>query len=315
MAEFSTTVLRTNFFRSKIVALAFRLDPTKLKAAYPADTVPFGVYYVVGAEFRGFHVRFADVARGGIRIIKSGSAQALSASVGGMFDECYNLALTQQKKNKVGSSPGRMGTSVRRECPLATTNPPPPVAQDIVEGGSKGVILLNLAHQAKELVAFQKCVGGWLGIVSRSQCWYPHPTPPTTSAAQVLRCRARPADATAPGGRRLDGRREGDPLLRPGREHGESAHRQLPWQHHHHLHPHRARTDGLGLPARRQARLPLRCATASGVLSGAGVRSRNLTVGYPRPPPLTPPPVTPQPRPSRRASPRRWAASRTTALR
>lgn len=116
IAEFSTAVLRTNFFRPKIVALAFRLDPAKLKAAYPTDSVPFGVYYVVGAEFRGFHVRFADVARGGIRIIKSGSAQALSASVAGMFDECYNLALTQQKKNKVRQTPAR---------PRASPAPPP----------------------------------------------------------------------------------------------------------------------------------------------------------------------------------------------
>lgn len=29
------------------------------------------MFFVVGADFRGFHVRFRDVARGGIRIIRS----------------------------------------------------------------------------------------------------------------------------------------------------------------------------------------------------------------------------------------------------
>ena len=44
--------------------------------------------------------------------------QALVTNIGSMFEENYNLAFTQQRKNK-----------------------------DIPEGGSKGVILLNLAHQ------------------------------------------------------------------------------------------------------------------------------------------------------------------------
>jgi glutamate dehydrogenase len=29
------------------------------------------MFFVVGSDFRGFHVRFRDVARGGIRIIRS----------------------------------------------------------------------------------------------------------------------------------------------------------------------------------------------------------------------------------------------------
>jgi glutamate dehydrogenase len=52
------------------VALSFRLDPGFLpEVEYPKK--PFGMFLVVGAEFRGFHVRFRDVARGGIRIIRS----------------------------------------------------------------------------------------------------------------------------------------------------------------------------------------------------------------------------------------------------
>jgi hypothetical protein len=62
-------------------------------------------------------VRFADVARGGIRIIRSANQEVYSRNVTTLFDENYNLAHTQQLKNK-----------------------------DIPEGGSKGV-LFCLADQ------------------------------------------------------------------------------------------------------------------------------------------------------------------------
>ena len=42
-------------------------------AAFPE--IPYGVFFVIGSEFRGFHVRFRDVARGGIRIVKSTNLQ------------------------------------------------------------------------------------------------------------------------------------------------------------------------------------------------------------------------------------------------
>lgn len=52
------------------VALSFRLNPAFLpEVEYPKQ--PFGMFFVVGSDFRGFHVRFRDVARGGIRIIRS----------------------------------------------------------------------------------------------------------------------------------------------------------------------------------------------------------------------------------------------------
>ncbi|KUG00675.1 Glutamate dehydrogenase 2 [Phytophthora nicotianae] len=72
--------------------------------------------YVIGSEFRGFHVRFQDVARGGIRIIRSSHTQVYLNNASPLFDECYGLASTQHRKNK-----------------------------DIPEGGSKGVVLLNQA--------------------------------------------------------------------------------------------------------------------------------------------------------------------------
>lgn len=132
---FNKHVLKTNFFKKSKVALSFRLRPDFLSEDdYPVR--PFAVFFIVGAEFRGFHVRFADIARGGIRLIRSGDASAFASNVSTMFDENYNLALTQQKKNK-----------------------------DIPEGGSKGTILLSLDHQDKGLVAFKKYVDALLDLL------------------------------------------------------------------------------------------------------------------------------------------------------
>lgn len=91
---------------------------------------------MIGSEFRGFHVRFLDIARGGIRMIRSSRAQVYLNNVSSLFDECYSLASTQQRKNK-----------------------------DIPEGGSKGVILLNQAHQDKADIAFQKYIDALMDIM------------------------------------------------------------------------------------------------------------------------------------------------------
>ncbi len=60
-----------------------------------------GLFFVLGRDFRGFHVRFRDVARGGIRLVRSGSTQQHRRNKETLFDENYNLAFTQQMKNKV----------------------------------------------------------------------------------------------------------------------------------------------------------------------------------------------------------------------
>ena len=133
--NFNRHVLKTNFFKQSKVALSFRLDPSFLsRKDYP--TKPFAVFFLVGAEFRGFHIRFADIARGGIRVIRSGNAAAFAVNVATVFEENYNLALTQQRKNK-----------------------------DIPEGGSKGTILLSPSHQEKSFVAFQKYVDALLDLL------------------------------------------------------------------------------------------------------------------------------------------------------
>ena len=70
-------VLKTNFYQPTKVALSFRLAPEFLpEVEYPKK--PFGMFIVIGNEFRGFHIRFRDVARGGIRIVQSRNREAYS---------------------------------------------------------------------------------------------------------------------------------------------------------------------------------------------------------------------------------------------
>jgi glutamate dehydrogenase len=132
---FNKHVLKTNFYQSTKVALSFRMDPSFLpEIEYPNKV--YGMFLVVGSEFRGFHVRFRDVARGGIRIIKSRNTEAYSINQRTLFDENYALAATQQRKNK-----------------------------DIPEGGSKGTILLDMDQQDKPRVAFEKYVDSVLDLL------------------------------------------------------------------------------------------------------------------------------------------------------
>lgn len=97
---FNNHVLKTNFYQPTKVALSFRIDP-KFLPTYEYPQPLFGMFLVIGAEFRGFHLRFRNVARGGIRVIKSRNREAYSINLRSLFDENYSLASTQQKKNKV----------------------------------------------------------------------------------------------------------------------------------------------------------------------------------------------------------------------
>ncbi|KAF2402216.1 NAD-specific glutamate dehydrogenase-like protein [Trichodelitschia bisporula] len=132
---FNKSVLKTNFYTPTKVALSFRLNPSFL----PIEEYPqplYGMFLVISSEFRGFHLRFRDIARGGIRIVKSRSQEAYAINARSLFDENYNLANTQQRKNK-----------------------------DIPEGGSKGVILLDVKHQDKARVAFEKYIDSILDLL------------------------------------------------------------------------------------------------------------------------------------------------------
>jgi glutamate dehydrogenase len=76
---FNKSVLKTNFYQPTKVAVSFRMNPGFLsKWEYPIGL--YGMFLVIGSEFRGFHLRFRDVARGGIRIVKSRSKEAYSTN-------------------------------------------------------------------------------------------------------------------------------------------------------------------------------------------------------------------------------------------
>ncbi|QRV92303.1 glutamate dehydrogenase (NAD+) [Ceratobasidium sp. AG-Ba] len=130
---FNKHVLKTNFYQPTKVALSFRLKPSFLpEVEYPKQ--PFGMFFVIGSEFRGFHLRFRDVARGGIRIVRSRNKENYSINQRMLFDENYALAATQTLKNK-----------------------------DIPESGAKGTILPSLGAPTE--LCFQKYVDAIIDLL------------------------------------------------------------------------------------------------------------------------------------------------------
>ncbi|PFH54040.1 hypothetical protein AMATHDRAFT_73054 [Amanita thiersii Skay4041] len=134
---FNKHVLKTNFYQPTKVALAFRLAPDFLpEVEYPKK--PFGMFFVIGNEFRGFHIRFRDVARGGIRMVMSRNKEVYSINQRMLFDENYALASTQSLKNK-----------------------------DIPEGGAKGTILPSIGASPRR--CFEKYVDAIIDLLIPGQ--------------------------------------------------------------------------------------------------------------------------------------------------
>jgi glutamate dehydrogenase len=134
-ALFVETILKTNFYIKEKTSIAFMHRPDFLnRVDYPLE--PFGLFHIIGREFRGFHIRFRDIARGGIRIVRSSHYQNYLNNSDFIFDENYGLASTQQRKNK-----------------------------DLPEGGSKGTILLQWGFQDQPVAAFKKYVDGLLDLM------------------------------------------------------------------------------------------------------------------------------------------------------
>lgn len=123
---FNSKLLKTNFWKPSKAALCFSLEASFLEnASFPEN--PYVIFFVISQEFQGFHIRFRDISRGGIRVIKSANRGAFTRNLEGQLSENYDLAHTQNKKNK-----------------------------DIPEFGSKGTILLHREAQENVHVAFQK---------------------------------------------------------------------------------------------------------------------------------------------------------------
>mgnify|MGYP002383962726 CR=1 FL=1 len=135
LLAFNRSVLKTNFFRAAKAAISFRFD-SQLFSGMDLPALPYGVFFVMGADFQGFHVRFADVSRGGIRLVRSRDDLAYNKNLSTQFQETFNLAFTQNLKNK-----------------------------DIPEFGSKGTILLNPESQTEGIISFQRYVSAVLDLI------------------------------------------------------------------------------------------------------------------------------------------------------
>lgn len=115
--------LKTNFYCMNITSLSFRLDPQYLnhipfERSKKFPELPYAIFFIKGMHFFGFHIRFKDLARGGLRTVFLEQSEHIEHERNAIFTECYNLALTQHMKNK-----------------------------DIPEGGSKGIIFLKPYEQ------------------------------------------------------------------------------------------------------------------------------------------------------------------------
>ena len=106
-------VKRTNLFLEDRYALSMRIDASILTTEERPEC-PFGAFFIHGRDFNGFHVRFRDIARGGVRAIFPRGVEQYSREQERLYDEAYNLAFAQQLKNK-----------------------------DIPEGGSKAALLIH----------------------------------------------------------------------------------------------------------------------------------------------------------------------------
>lgn len=111
--NFTDHIVKTNYFMPTKTGLAFRLDPSVLDPQYYPQR-PYGIFYIAGRDYRFFHVRWKDIARGGVRVVMPRSFADYDFRLAGLFDEVYGLSHAQQLKNK-----------------------------DIPEGGSKAVLLLK----------------------------------------------------------------------------------------------------------------------------------------------------------------------------
>jgi len=114
--------LKTNYFLATKTGLAFRIAPEALNPKY-YPLRPFGIFFIVGKDFRFFHLRWKDISRGGLRVVMSRNSSDFDYALAGLFDEVYGLSHAQQLKNK-----------------------------DIPEGGSKAVLVLRPTGHRQQAV-------------------------------------------------------------------------------------------------------------------------------------------------------------------
>ena len=104
-------VQRANVNTQRRRCTALRLSGEIFENLNHGDT-PFAIFYVYGQGFDGFHVRFRNVSRGGMRLVPTRNTEHYLFEGARVFEEAWRLATAQQLKNK-----------------------------DIAEGGSKAVVV------------------------------------------------------------------------------------------------------------------------------------------------------------------------------
>lgn len=131
--NFLSYILKTNYFLVSKGGLTFRMDPQALhKEDYPDS--PFGIFYMIGRNFRAFQVRYRDIARGGMRVVLPRTCGDYENALAGLFDEVNGLAFAQQLKNK-----------------------------DIPEGGSKCVMVVKPGGD--KTAAVKAAISGLLDLI------------------------------------------------------------------------------------------------------------------------------------------------------
>lgn len=126
--------LRTNLHLPRRYGLALRVSPAFF--ARDSRTLdPYGVFFVHGRAFDAFHVRFADIARGGVRVVRPRGREQHTLEADRAFEEAYDLAFAQRLKNK-----------------------------DIPEGGSKAVVLTE--PTAPTDLSLQAFIDGLLDLLT-----------------------------------------------------------------------------------------------------------------------------------------------------
>jgi glutamate dehydrogenase len=120
--NFMDHTLKTNYFLPTKTGLAFRIAPEALNPKY-YPMKPFGIFFVVGKDYRFFQMRWKDISRGGLRVVMPRNASDYDYALAGLFDEVYGLSFAQQLKNK-----------------------------DIPEGGSKAVLVLKPGGHRQQAV-------------------------------------------------------------------------------------------------------------------------------------------------------------------
>ena len=134
MASAAKHTLRTNVHVEGRWALSLRLDPRFFAPVLPPvaagfSNLPYGTFFIAGRHFNGYHNRFRDIARGGLRVVLPPSAEAHTAESRRHFGECFGLSWAQQLKNK-----------------------------DIPEGGSKAVCLVTPVPAEDRTALMHGCV-------------------------------------------------------------------------------------------------------------------------------------------------------------